>query len=96
MEQIRLIEADILVYQETLRTRASKQELDEYELQGQEKLAAFNKMWQEKFQKFQDEKQLKMTNLDRYHALETHDLNEELQRDIEFVKVKPKTSMRAL
>ena len=32
MEQIRLIEADILVYQETLRNRASKQELDEYEL----------------------------------------------------------------
>ena len=44
MEQIRLLEADILIYQETLRTRSSKQEIEEYEVQAQEKLEALNEL----------------------------------------------------
>jgi hypothetical protein len=37
-----------------------------------------------------------MENIERAHKLEMESLNEALQRDVEFVKVKPKASMRQL
>jgi hypothetical protein len=67
MREVRLLEKDINVYQNELRTNIQSKQLKEYITIGDEKLQEFYKDWERKFQEFEDESIIKIEDLKYQH-----------------------------
>lgn len=96
MKGVRSMEADILVYQERMRKRNHHEELSAYHKAGEVKLELFQQEWSRAFTVYEKESEAKVRALQQLHEEQTNQLNEKLQKDVDFVKVKPKAKMRAL
>lgn len=96
MQAVRLLEGEVLEYQEMLRRREHVKELEAYKESGEGKLQRFASEWKGKFAAFHQEAQAKLAALKAAHSLQTHQLNERLKRDIEVLKHKPKAILRDL
>lgn len=96
MQAVRLLEADVLQYQEVLRKREHQKELSAYKESGEEKLQRFESEWKAKFSAFHKEAQAHFDTLKATHALQTQQLNERLKRDLEVLRHKPKALLRDL
>mmetsp|Transcript_16647 Transcript_16647/g.29944 ORF Transcript_16647/g.29944 Transcript_16647/m.29944 type:complete len:484 (+) Transcript_16647:684-2135(+) len=96
MKGIRFLEQDIIQYQGILRKRTHDKELQTYKMIGQEKLVKFQNEWEQKFRSFHEDCEEKMSELKRRHDNEIEQLNQQISRDVEFVKVKPKARIKEL
>lgn len=75
MREIRLLEADIVSYQNELRQNIQKTQMGEYVNIGNEMLQDFYKSWESKFNKFEDESIMKVHDLQYEHEDQMHMLN---------------------
>ena len=96
MKEIRLLEKDIVVYQNELRAEIQNRQLNEYIEIGEEKLKDFHYQWEENFENFEKDSMNKIEELKQQHEQEMEDLNMKLDRAVEAVKVKPKARLREL
>lgn len=86
MRGIRLIEDDINVYQKTLRARNQEKELSAYHEIGAERLKKFTNDWEQKFEDFENDCQVKMQEILELQEKQVQDLNKELEKDTELLK----------
>ena len=96
MQGVRLLEGEVLQYQEMLRRREHVKELEAYKESGEAKLQRFDSEWNSKFSLFHKDAQAKLSALQATHSLQTHHLNEQLSRDIEVLRHKPRAILRDL
>ena len=96
MKEVRILEKDIVQYQNELRSEIQKRQLDEYIEIGEEKLKDFDHQWNENFENFEKESMNKIEELKQNHEQEMEDLNMRLDRAVEAVKVKPKARLKDL
>jgi hypothetical protein len=96
MKEVRLLEKDIVIYQNDLRASIQKRQLDEYIEIGEEKLKDFYRTWEENFDNFENDSLNKIETLKEGHVQEMEDLNMKLERAVEAVKVKPKARLKEL
>ncbi|CAG9334521.1 unnamed protein product [Blepharisma stoltei] len=96
MKSVRLLEADILNYQNILRQRTHQKELSIYQEIGIQKEEEFAQDWDRIFRDFEIKCQKNMEALKQQHTQEMEELNIRMQKDVEFVKVKPKSILREL
>lgn len=96
MKEVRLLEKDIVQYQNDLRSAIQKRQLDEYIDIGEEKLKDFYRQWEENFENFEKDSMNKIEDLKMRHVQEMEDLNMKLERAVEAVKVKPKARLKEL
>jgi len=96
MRGVRAMEADILVYQERMRKRNHRKELSAYHEAGEAKLQRFQQEWSLAFSTYGQESQARVQALQQTHQQQSAQLDERLQRELDFVKVKPKARMREL
>lgn len=86
MKGIRLLEDDINTYQNILRARNQKKELEAYHQIGEERLKKFLLDWEQKFNDFENECQDRMQELILTHSKQMEDLNAELEKDTDILK----------
>jgi hypothetical protein len=67
MREVRLLEVDIGVFQDELRTNIQEHQLREYVDIGDEKLQEFYRDWERKFAEFGDESLIKIEELKFEH-----------------------------
>ncbi|CAG9322478.1 unnamed protein product [Blepharisma stoltei] len=96
MKAIRSLESDIINFQRTLRLRTHDKEISLYHDIGIQKKEKFKEQWNKIFEDFATDCQEKMQKLKEIHARQIEELNETLQKDVEFVKIKPKPVMKEL
>lgn len=96
MKSVRLLETEIINYQDILRQRTHRKELHMYKEIGVQKKEEFKHIWDDIFKDFEDKCQINISNLIDAHTRELEDLNFKLQKDVEFVKIKPKAILRDL
>jgi hypothetical protein len=96
MKEVRVLEKDIVDYQNELRFEIQQRQLDEYIDIGQEKLKDFHRQWEENFENFEKDSMNKIEELKEQHEHEMEDLNMRLERAVEAVKVKPKARLKEL
>ena len=94
MSAIRLLERDIIHYQNILRERTHKKELKVYDDIGQDKLKDFNIDWRKNFEDFRLECDKRFEELRSLHADQMQTLNEKLTNEV--IKIKPKPVLREL
>ena len=96
MREIRLLEADIVVYQNELRQNIQKTQMKEYVTIGNEMLQDFYKSWEAKFQKFEDDSMIKVVELEIEHKEQMEMLNNKLDRAIEGANIKPDPRLKEM
>lgn len=96
MREVRLLEKDLNVYQNELRTNIQQNQLKEYVDIGDEKLQEFYRDWEHKFQEFEDESILKIEDLKVQHEDQMEQLNAKLDQAIEAVKIKPSAKLKEM
>jgi hypothetical protein len=64
MREVRLLEAEIVNYQDDLRTNIQSRQLKDYVEIGEETLQEFYVKWQENFEKQEEENMLKISELE--------------------------------
>jgi hypothetical protein len=96
MREVRLLEKDLNIYQNELRTNIQQNQLKEYVDIGDEKLQEFYRDWEHKFQEFEDESILKIEDLKVQHEDQMEQLNAKLDQAIEAVKIKPSAKLKEM
>lgn len=96
MKEVRLLEADIVIYQNELRTNIQQWQLKEYIEIGDEKLKDFFTNWEIKFAEFEEWSLTKMDGLKARTEEEMEALNMRLERAVEAVKIKPIAKLKEL
>lgn len=79
MKAIRVLEGDIVNYQEILRTKTHEKQLKAYSELGQEKLHKFQEDWSRRFSLFKEDCQVRLSLLKSKHMHEAAALEAELQ-----------------
>lgn len=67
MREVRLLETEIVTYQNELRQNIQKTQMKEYVTIGNEMLSDFYKSWEAKFEKFEDDSLMKVHDLQYEH-----------------------------
>ncbi len=96
MREVRLLEADIVNYQNELRQNIQQTQMKEYVSIGNEMLRDFYKQWEHKFQKFEDDQLVKIHDLQYEHEEQMHQLNMKLDRAIEGASIKPDPRLKEM
>ncbi len=96
MREVRLLEAEIVEYQDELRQNIQKTQMREYVQIGNEMLQDFYKQWETRFQKLQDDSQDKVDSLQLEHEEQMDMLNQKLDRAVEAAKIKPAAKLREM
>ena len=91
MKAIRVLEGDIVNYQEILRTKTHKKQLNAYSELGQEKLHKFQEDWSRRFALFKEDSELRFSLLKSKHLQEAAALEAELQATRNPTKPKART-----
>jgi len=94
MKAVRKMEALIGKFQDFLRQRIYKSELDMYHQLGENKLDEFYKKYENEFQRFDSYRRERIADLDFKHDKEMSDLCERLDRAVVAVKFKPKRELK--
>jgi len=94
MREVRLLEADLVGYQDELRSNIQQTQLKEYIEIGDEKLQEFYRDWERKFNNFEDESSIKIEELKYEHEEQMEMLNVKLDRAVEAVKIKPSAKLK--
>ena len=96
MREVRLLEQEIVTYQNELRTNIQQHQLKDYIEIGEETLQEFYVKWQENFEKQEDENMAKIHELEEQHDHQMDLLNEKLGRAVEAAKIKPLAKLREM
>jgi len=96
MKAIRTLEKNILEYQKVLRSRRHQKELNTYYEIGQQKLEAFRGEWKKRYQEFYKACEDNLQQIQERQQIEMQNLEQHLEKDQQFVKVKPKTRLKDL
>ena len=96
MREIRLLEADICVFQDDLRTNIQENQLREYIEIGDEKLQEFYRDWEKNFAEFENESMIKIEELKYEHEEQMELLNVKLDRAVEALKIKPAIGLKEM
>jgi hypothetical protein len=96
MREIRLLESDVVNYQNELRQNIQKTQMKEYVTIGNEMLQDFYKSWEGKFQKFEDDSLEKVHDLQCEHEEQMQQLNAKLDRAIEGANIKPDPRLKEM
>lgn len=96
MKGVRMLEIDIIAYQEKMRKRNHRKELTAYHQSGAQKLQQFKAEWDHAFAVYNKESEARILALKTLHEQQTMQLNEKMQKEGDIVKVKPKARMRHL
>ena len=67
MREVRLLETDINTYQNELRTHIQEHQLREYIDIGDDQLQEFYRMWEQKFEDYEDESLMRIEELKEDH-----------------------------
>ncbi len=86
MKEVRLLETDIVSYQNELRTNIQESQLSEYVSIGGEKLKEFYDKWEKIFAEFEMDNLQKIEDLKMEHEQQMEMLNQKLDRAVEAVK----------
>ena len=79
MKAIRLLEGDIVGYQEILRKRKHDKELTAYKEMGEEKLVKFEEDWNRRFEVFRQEAEARLASIKAKHTREEAELEAQLE-----------------
>lgn len=96
MKEIRLLETDIVKYQDELRTNIQTSQMKEYVAIGNEHLQEFYQEWQRKFEEFEKESLEKIQDLEITHENQMERLNQKLDRAVEATKIKPAAKLKEM
>ena len=96
MREVRLLESDVNLFQDELRTNIQENQLREYIEIGDEKLQEFYRDWERKFAEFEDESLIKIEELKYEHEEQMEMLNVKLDRAVEAVKIKPSAKLKEM
>lgn len=96
MKGIRALENDIIEYQAVLRARTYEKEMEIYRQIGVEKFEAFEKHWNNVFGSFKKSYKEKKIKMQEQHQKELEDLSQDLQKNTDILRIKPKPQMREL
>ena len=96
MKSIRLLEADITTYQETLRKRTYDKELSAYRELGEEKISRFQADWKRRFAQFREDHDRSSGELREKQNREWEALEETMRKERESTKVKVRARVKNL
>ena len=96
MREVRLLEVDICLFQDDLRSNIQDVQLKEYVEIGDEKLQEFYRDWERNFSEFEDESLIKIEELKYEHEEQMELLNVKLDRAVEAVKIKPSAKLKEM
>ena len=91
-----MMESDIVVYQNELRTNIQTAQMKEYVTIGNDHLQEFYQMWQGKFDDFTREELEKIQDLEVTHETQMERLNMKLDRAVEGAKIKPAAKLKEM
>lgn len=96
MREVRLLEVDICLLQNELRSNIQSAQLSEYIEIGDEKLQDFYRDWERKFAEFEDESLVRIEELKYEHEDQMDMLNSKLDRAVEAAKFKPSAKLKEM
>lgn len=96
MREVRLLEVDLCLFQDELRSNIQDVQLKEYVEIGDEKLQEFYREWERNFSEFEDESLIKIEELKYEHEEQMELLNVKLDRAVEAVKIKPSAKLKEM
>ena len=94
MKEIRLLEAQILQYQDHLRTKTHGKEVELYQEFKAQKLDEFTQEWEKAFEKFEIESRKKFQQLKDQQEKELEEFDQE--EKLEYLRIKPKPILKDL
>lgn len=96
MKEVRLLEAEIVNYQNELRTNIQRAQMKEYVEIGEEQMQDFYKSWEENFKLNEEEALAKIQDLQIEHEQQMEALNRKLDRAVEAAKIKPDARLKIM
>lgn len=96
MKEVRLLEVEIVTYQDELRTNIQTAQMKEYVEIGEEHLQDFFNEWEAKFQANEEEALDKIHQLQLVHEEQMEALNRKLDRAVENAKIKPAAKLKIM
>ena len=96
MKEVRLLEQEIVTYQNELRTNIQRTQMREYVEIGEEHMQDFYKGWEERFKLDEEEALEKIQNLQIDHEQQMEALNRKLDRAVEAAKIKPDARLKIM
>lgn len=96
MKEIRLLESEIVGYQNELRSNIQKTQMREYVEIGEEHMQEFYNQWENRFQTNEEEALERIQNLQIEHEQQMEALNRKLDRAVEAQKIKPDAKLKTM
>ena len=96
MKEIRLLEAEIVGYQNELRSNIQKTQMREYVEIGAEHMQDFYNQWENRFKTNEEEALERIQNLQIEHEQQMEALNRKLDRAVEAQKIKPDAKLKTI
>ena len=96
MKEIRLLEAEIVGYQNELRSNIQKTQMREYVEIGEEHMQEFYNQWENRFKTNEEEALERIQNLQIEHEQQMEALNRKLDRAVEAQKIKPDAKLKTM
>lgn len=96
MKEIRLLEAEIVGYQNELRSNIQKTQMREYVEIGEEHMQDFYNQWENRFKTNEEEALERIQNLQIEHEQQMEALNRKLDRAVEAQKIKPDAKLKTM
>ena len=96
MKEVRLLEAEIVTFQNDLRTNIQNAQMREYVTIGEEHMQDFYVGWEQRFKDNEEEALEKIQNLQLDHEQQMEALNRKLDRAVEAAKIKPAAKLKIM
>ena len=96
MKEVRFLEAEIVNYQNELRSNIQRTQMREYVQIGNEHMQEFYNEWEERFKVDEEEALEKIQNLQMDHEQQMEALNRKLDRAVEAAKIKPDAKLKIM
>ena len=96
MKEVRLLETEIVIYQDTLRSNIQKTQMKEYVTIGEEHMQDFYINWEDRFAVSAEEALERIQNLQIDHEQQMEKLNRKLDRAVEAAKIKPDARLKIM
>ena len=96
MKEVRLLEAEIVTYQNELRSNIQTTQMREYVTIGEEHMQEFYIDWEERFKTNEDDALLRIQDLQIDHEMQMEVLNRKLDRAVEASKIKPDAKLKIM
>lgn len=96
MKEVRLLEAEVVQYQNELRVNIQNTQMREYVEIGEEHMQDFYKAWENRFKDNEEEALGKIQDLQIEHEQQMEALNRKLDRAVEAAKIKPDARLKIM